>query len=102
MIHSVTVLREKIEEIKVILKEIEEFDMNLDDTLDYFHDNHLELLKDFPFLIKQLHSNDDNTMLEVMLKTLEEKGKTNKSKKEMDKEMGDVLANVYLKDFKKE
>ena len=70
MIHSVTVLREKIEEIKVILKEIEEFDMNIDDTLDYFHDNHLELLKDFPFLIKQLHSNDDNTMLEVRFKII--------------------------------
>jgi hypothetical protein len=107
MIHSVKVLREKIEEIKGILKEIEEFDMSMDDVLDYFHDNHLNLLKDFPFLIKQLHSKEDNTMLEVMLKTLEEQeqeqenGKTNKSKKEIDTDIGDILANVYLKDFKK-
>ena len=62
---------------------------------DYFWKNHPDLMNKYTFLISQLCSNTDNTMLDIMINQLEQV-KKGKKMDDADKEIGETLANNYL------
>jgi hypothetical protein len=93
---NVNDIKKTIKNIKTIIQNIELKGINSSSSKeDYFWKNHPELMNKYTFLISQLCSNTDNTMLDVMIKQLEqvEKGK---NMDEADKEIGEKLANSYL------
>lgn len=98
---KVTEIKNVIEQINKILEEIKEYELTNDEKMDYFFDNHEELTNKYPFLIKQFIDGNDLSMLNVMLRTLEEKEKYNLDNNTVDKQMGEILASQYLKQDKK-
>lgn len=89
-------IKSSINKINVIIKNIELKGIRTPkDKEDYFWDNHPDMMNRFAFLISQLCSNNDNTMLDIMLKQLEEIEK-GKSIDAADKTIGEELAASYL------
>ncbi len=98
---NVNDIKKDINNIKNIIKNIELKGINSSyDKENYFWDNYPDLMNRYTFLISQLCSNTDNSMLDIMIKELEQ---INKGKKmeDADKEIGEKLANNYLSDNKK-
>ena len=64
----------------------------------YFFDNHNDIMGNFPFLVSQLCSNDNNNdMIEIMLRHIEEVELGEKTKEQSDIIIGDKLANNFIK-----
>ena len=66
-------IKTSINTIKTIIKNIQLKGINTPaDKEDYFWKNHPDMMNRFTFLISQLCSNNDNQMLDIMIKQLEE------------------------------
>jgi hypothetical protein len=61
----------------------------------YFWNNHSDLTNKYPFLISQLCSNTDNTMLNNMIQYLKQIENGEMTKAEADKSIGDQLSKKY-------
>ena len=95
---QVNKVKETINEIKNIIKVLESKNINsLSEREDYFWKNHPDIMNNSPFLVSQLCSGEDNSMLDFMLKKLEEKEKSNKSDKTIDMEVGQEIVDKFIK-----
>ena len=95
---QVNKVKETINEIKNIIKVLESKNINsLSERENYFWDNHPDIMNSSPFLVSQLCSGEDNTMLDFMLKKLEEKETTSKNDKEIDIEVGQEIVDKFIK-----
>jgi hypothetical protein len=93
---TVAEIKSSINTIKTIIKNIElKGILSPPDKENYFWQNYPDIMNRFPFLVTQLCSNNDNKMLDTMVKQLEqiEKGM---SIDEADKQIGEKLASAYL------
>lgn len=88
-----------IDNIQIIIKNIER--QGITDPIkkeNYFWNNHPDITNKYPFLVSQLCSNTDNSMLQNMigyLKNIEE-GKI--TKKDAEKSLTDELSKKFNKD----
>ena len=74
------------------------YSKTLEEKEDYFFKNHYEdIMKKYPFLVSQICSGKELDKLEYMLNSLEQVEKGNSSKEEMDKIVGERLADEYVK-----
>lgn len=96
---SVEELRNTIERIKRINLKI--MSKSLEEKEDYFFKNHSDIMDKYPFLVSQICSGEDLTKLEYMLTSLEQVENGNSSRKEMDRVVGDRLAEEYVKPLDK-
>tara|TARA_B100001121_G_scaffold308569_1_gene332990 strand:+ start:6048 stop:6401 length:354 start_codon:yes stop_codon:yes gene_type:complete len=97
---NVKELRNVIERIKNI--NIKIYSKTLEEKEDYFFKNHYEdIMKHYPFLVSQICSGKDLDKLEYMLNSLEQVENGNSSKDEMDKVVGERLADEYIKPLDK-
>ncbi len=89
-------IKKTIKNIQIIIQNIELKGITSSSGKeDYFWKNYPDLMNKYTFLISQLCSNTDNSMLDVMIKQLEQVGK-GKKMEDADKEIGEKLANNYL------
>ena len=97
--HTVKELRAIITSIKKIIAILDKkyiFGQEKRET--YFFDNHNDIMGNFPFLVSQLCSNDNNNdMIEIMLRHIEEVELGEKTKEQSDIIIGDKLANNFIK-----
>ncbi len=63
---------------------------------EYFWKNHSELMNRYPFLVTQLISNTDNTMLNFMLDNLTKIKSGELKQDDADKIIGEKLSDKYL------
>ena len=96
---NVKELRKVIERIKNI--NIKIFSKTLEEKEDYFFKNHSDIMNKYPFLVSQICSGQDLTKLEYMLNSLEQVEKGNSTQNEMDKIIGERLADEYVKPLDK-
>lgn len=96
---NVKELKEIISRIKNI--NIKIFSKTLEEKEDYFFKNHPDIMNKFPFLVSQICSGKDLDKLEYMLSSLEQVEKGISSKNEMDKIIGEKLADEYVKPLDK-
>ena len=96
---NVKELRNVIERIKNI--NIKIYSKTLNEKEDYFFKNHPDIMNNYPFLVSQICSGKDLDKLEYMLNSLEQVEKGNSSKEEMDKIVGERLADEYVKSLDK-
>ena len=95
---SVKELRQTIKKIEIIINELDEKQIyGLEKREDYFFKYHEDIMKLYPFLVSQLCSTTDNSMLEVMLEELEEIEKGEQTNEKADASIGEKLANTYIK-----
>ncbi len=88
-------LRTVIERIKNINNKI--FSKTLEEKEEYFFKYHYDdIMSKYPFLVSQICSGQDLDKLEYMLNSLEQVEKGNSSKDEMDKIVGERLADEYV------
>ena len=93
---SSTELKDIINKIKTIVTQLNKDGViNLAEKEEYFFKHHSVLMNQYPFLISQLCSGEDNTMLDTMLKEID----MMKSNKVKDINIGEKLANNYLKNL---
>lgn len=64
----------------------------------YFWANHSDIMNKYPFLVTQLCSGGDMTMLDMMLYKLEQVEKGELNQDTADKQIGKQLADEYLPD----
>jgi hypothetical protein len=98
MSQNINDIKKIIDKIKIINHNIELKGITkLNDKENYFWSNHSDIMNKYPFLVHQLCSGSDNSMLDEMLKQIESinKGKTNT--KDADVKIGESLADKYLK-----
>jgi hypothetical protein len=89
-------IKNTIKNIKTIIQNIELTGITSSSGKeDYFWKNYPDLMNKYTFLISQLCSNTDNSMLDIMIKQLEQV-KKGKKMDDADKEIGETLANNYL------
>ena len=98
--HTVKELRAIITSIKKIIAILDKkyiFGQEKRET--YFFDNHNDIMSKFPFLVSQLCSNDNNNdnMIDIMLRHIEEVELGEKTKEQSDIIIGDKLANNFIK-----
>ena len=96
---NVKELREVINRIKNI--NIKIFSKTQNEKEDYFFKHHYDIMGKYPFLVSQICSGQDLDKLEYMLNSLEQVENGNSSKDEMDKIVGERLADEYVKDLDK-
>ena len=92
-------LRNIIERIKNI--NIKIFSKTLEEKEDYFFKNHSDIMDKYPFLVSQICSGGDLSTLDYMLSSLEQVEKGNSTNDEMDKIVGERLADEYVKPLDK-
>ncbi len=93
-----------VNELKQIIIKIQNIVKNMDRKgivgqnarEDYFWNNHSNMMNRYPFLISQLCSSNDTTMLNKMLEQLSEIQNGEKTQSDADKDMGEILAKEYL------
>lgn len=96
---NVNELRKMIDRIKNINNKI--YSKTLEEKEDYFFKHHQDIMNNYPFLVSQICSGDDLDKLEYMLNNLEQIEKGNSSKDEVDKIIGERLADEYVKELDK-
>ena len=91
-------LRTKIEIIQKIINQVRKDQQftNNDEIENYFWENHSNLMNSYPFLVSQLISSNDLSMLNTMIEQLEEIENGNKTQNEVDIEIGEKLADKYI------
>jgi len=88
---------EVINNIKTIINNIEIRGINKHETKEnYFWKNHTDLMNKYPFLVHQLCSNTDNSMLAFMLENLNKIKKGELKLDDADKIIGEKLSDKYL------
>ena len=94
---SVNKLREIINQINLIILDLtKQHIFDLDKRENYFFSNYPDIMNQYPFLVSQLCSGNDSSMLETMLKHIEDM-EEGKPEKEVDIIVGEELANAYIK-----
>jgi hypothetical protein len=90
-------IHEVIINIKTIINNIEKRGITTPETKEnYFWQNHSELMNKYPFLVNQLCSNTDNSMLAFMLENLNKIKKGELKQDDADKIIGEKLSDKYL------
>src|SRR6056300_164194 len=92
---NVSELKNIVNRIKKINLKI--FSKTLHEKEDYFFKNHPDLMDKYPFLVSQICSGEDLTKLQYMLDSLEQVEHGNSTREEMDKVVGERLAEEYVK-----
>jgi hypothetical protein len=86
-----------INNINTIIKNIETRGLNTPEQKEaYFWKNHGELMNNYPFLVHQLCSNSDMSMLNTMLEQLKKIKSGDLKQDDADKIIGEKLADNYL------
>ena len=94
---SVNKLREIINQIKLIILDLDKRQIfGIEKRENYFFKNHSDIMNQYPFLVSQLCSGIDNTMLDIMLRHIEEMETGEKTEKEVDVIVGEKLASEFL------
>ena len=94
---SVNKLREIISEIKVIILDLDKRQIfGIEKRENYFFKNHPDIMNQYPFLVSQLCSGTDTSMLDIMLRHIEEMETGEKTEKEVDIIVGEKLAESFL------
>ena len=95
---NVSELRSFINKIKFIIKKLDKDQIfGSQAREDYFCTHHVDIIDKYPFLVLQLISGTDNTMLETMLTELDQVEKGIKTNDTAEKIIGEQLADQYLK-----
>jgi len=95
---NVSELRSTINKINLIIKRLDKEQIfGSQAREDYFCNHHADIIDNYPFLVLQLISGTDNTMLEIMLKELDQVEKGMKTNDTAEKLIGEQLADQYLK-----
>ena len=96
--HSVKELRDVIKSVEKIINVLDKKKIfGQENRENYFFEHHNDIMGKYPFLISQLCSNENNDMLEIMLRHIEEIELGEKTKDEAELVIGDKLANSYIK-----
>jgi hypothetical protein len=86
-----------INNIKTIINNIENRGINTPEKKeDYFWKHHSDLMNKYPFLVNQLCSNSDNSMLSFMLDHLNKIKRGELKQDDADKIIGEKLSDQYL------
>jgi hypothetical protein len=86
-----------IDLIKNIIQNIER--QGLVDSIkkeNYFWNNHPDITNKYPFLVSQLCSNTDNSILESMIENLKKIDEGKITKKDADKSVSEELSKKFL------
>lgn len=92
-----------VKEIKETIKTIENIiseklqSKKVKEKEDYFWENHYDLMEKHPFLVTQLCSGEDKTMLNFMLQKLEQMEKGNVEKNTADEQVGQKIVDTFVK-----
>ena len=91
-----------VSELKTIINRIKNINLKIlsksqEEKEDYFFKNHYDIMNKYPFLVSQICSGNDLDKLEYMISNLEQIEKGNYTKEEMDKIVGEKLADEYVK-----
>ena len=95
-----------VNEIKKVIDRIKRINLKiysktLSEKEDYFFQNHYDIMENYPFLVSQICSGEDLSKLDYMLSSLEQVENGNSTKDEMDKIIGEKLADEYVKPLDK-
>ena len=86
-----------INNINTIVKNIEARGINTPKQKEeYFWKNHGDIMNNYPFLVHQICSNSDMTMLNMMLEQLKKIKSGTLNQDDADKLVGEKLASDYL------
>jgi len=93
--------RASVKELKQIIQQIIEINNSLGKKTtiqkeNYFFDKHPDIMNNYPFLVSQICSGGDLSMLDRMLVDLEQIEKGQRSKEEVDTTLGKDLATKYI------
>ena len=95
---SVKELRATIKRIETIIMKLDKLQIyGLEKREDYFFKNHTDIMNQYPFLVSQLCSTTDNSILEIMLSNLEEMERGQKTADAADVIIGEKLAESFIK-----
>jgi hypothetical protein len=90
-------IKNSINNINIIIKNLEQRGITSPKAKeDYFWKNHGDLMNRFPFLVTQLCSGGDMSMLNIMIQELEKIEKGQVSTDDADKEIGQKLVDDYI------
>jgi hypothetical protein len=92
---NVKEMKQMIERIKNINTKLSS--KNITEKENYFFDNHPDIMEKYPFLVSMICSGGDLTMLDYMLSSLEQIERGNSTHEEMEKIVGERLADDYVK-----
>ena len=91
-------MEEVINNIKGIIKTLEEKNItDLKERENYFWDNHGELMSKYPFLVSQLCSSNDDSMLDFMMEQLNKMDNGSSTQEDSDVVVGKKIADTYIK-----
>ena len=91
-------IKKVIDEIDSIILELKKKKITKEDAIEnYFWDNHPKIMNTYPFLVVQIASGTDRTMLDYMLKTLNdiEDGKVEQEQADVD--VGQKIVDDLIK-----
>lgn len=95
---SVSELRVIIANIRTIIAELDRKQIfGLERRENYFFKFHPNLMNEYPFLVSQLCSGNDNSMLDIMLRHREEVEIGEKTEKEVDLIVGEKISDTFMK-----
>lgn len=92
-----------VKEVKETIKTVENIiseklqSKTVKEKEDYFWENHYNLMENHPFLVTQLCSGEDKTMLNFMLQKLEQMEKGNVEKNTADEQIGQKIVDTFVK-----
>jgi hypothetical protein len=94
---SVKELRNVISRIKNIVNILNsKMIFGSDNVEDYFYKNHPDIMNMYPFLVTQLSSGEDTSILDTMLEQLEKIENGEKTNNEAEVMIGKKLADTYI------
>ena len=95
---SVKDLRNVIRNIQKVIKELDKKQIfGQEQRENYFFDNHADIMNKYPFLVSHLCSGNDNSMLEIMFRHLEEVEVGEKTYEQADVTIGEKLVTSFIK-----
>jgi hypothetical protein len=95
---SVKDLKNVIKNIQKIIKELDKKQIFGQEVREnYFFDNHVDIMSKYPYLVSHLCSGNDNSMLEIMFRHLEEVEVGEKTPEQADEIIGEKLVATYIK-----
>lgn len=92
-----------VKEIKETIKTVENIistklqTKSVKEKENYFWENHYDLMENHPFLVTQLCSGEDKTMLNFMLQKLEQMESGNVKKNTADEQVGQKIVDTFVK-----
>lgn len=92
---NISEIKKTIERIKNINLKI--YSKSVTEKENYFFDNHPDIMNNYPSLVSQICSGADLDKLDYMIKGLEIINSGEKSREDMDKVIGEKLADEYIK-----